>query len=831
MNAQSQELSFCTGYGQSDTHAAILGDGRPNPHRSAGEPYATVTAKQLGKMVEAPPSLPKDQAQWFIPSTYHGPDARCHDVQRRSGAFWWLAIDIDKGSPTLEAVKTALTRVVGHVARVIYSSRSATPTELKWRVLLPLSAPLGGEDYADSANALYDLLEQEGIVCDRPLGRPGQLVYLPNRGEHYEHDILRAARLSLGPDHPITVRRDATRARLVQAEMEAQARRDRMATERAKRLSLGETSPIDHFNGAHSIEQLLGRYGYTHLRGTSNWRSPMQSSGSFATRGYEDHWVSLSGSDAAAGIGAESKGGARFGDAFDLFVHFEHGGDTTTAVRAYAEEAGLSSAPQPDISAVLRSNSEPNAGADHPYPSEDEAAQDLSHDALALELGQRSFDQDARYVATWGKWLFWRGTHWHIDEALSHMTRTRDFLRDEAKAVTAVAEQEAARLEAEKGEGKSNKLRSQAEELARTLRSKHTVASVEALARSNTRSVARAEDFDSHRMLLGTPDGTVDLTTGTLRPAARSDMITKQTTCGPAPPGSRPVLWLRFLREIFDGDEDLVAFMQRAAGYALTGMTTEHKLLFLYGTGRNGKSVFLNTLTWLWSDYSRRVAAEAFLNSVGEKHPTALAGLQGARLAAGSELPVGKTWDESVIKDLTGGDVMTARYMRGDFFDFEPHLTLMIAGNNQPSFRGVDEAIRARVVLVPFTVTIPAEKRDPDLPEKLKAEGPAILRWAIDGALEWQKRGLDVPPRVAAASEEYMDDEDMLGQFLAERTTQDPDGFVTTTDLYENFKLWCECAGLNSWTLRTMQKEMKSRGWGDHRRRYGRGFLGLRLGG
>jgi P4 family phage/plasmid primase-like protien len=341
--------------------------------------------------------------------------------------------------------------------------------------------------------------------------------------------------------------------------------------------------------------------------------------------------------------------------------------------------------------------------------------------------------------------------------------------------------------------------------------------------------VARPDLFDADRLILGTPGGTVDLRTGILRPARREDLLTKLTACAPAPAGTRPERWLAFLDEVFGGDAELIAFMQRAAGYALTGLTNEHKLLFLYGTGRNGKSVFLNTLVWLWGDYARRAAAEVFLNSHGEKHSTGIAGLKGARLVAGSELPKGRTWDESVIKDLTGGDKMTARFMRQDFFDFDPQLTLLIAGNNMPSFRGVDEAIRARVVLVPFLVTIPPEKRDKDLDAKLRAEGPAILRWVIDGALDWQKRGLAVPAKVAAASDEYLDDEDTLGQFLADETEAESLHFVTTTDLHLRFTQWCEHQGLTAWTLRTLQKELKTRGYQDLRRNYGRGFLGLRL--
>ena len=463
-----------------------------------------------------------------------------------------------------------------------------------------------------------------------------------------------------------------------------------------------------------------------------------------------------------------------------------------------------------------------------PETTPDDSAFDLSQDALALDLGAASWDNNARYVAAWGRWLFWDKTRWNRDDDLASFTRCRAYLRGRASDLIAWADGQAAKLDGDGDNGgKAEKLQSWAKGEARTLRHKNTVAAVESLARSNPASTAGAKDFDAGRLLLGTPGGTVDLRTGLLRPAARADMITRLTAV--APVAGRPERWLTFLSEIFDGDTDLIAFMRRAAGYALTGETREHKLLFLYGAGRNGKSAFLNALAHVWGDYSRRAPASTFLNSHGEKHPTDLAGLNGARLVVGSELPKGKTWDESVIKDLTGGDVMTARFMRGDFFDFDPQLTLMIAGNNMPSFRGVDEAIRARVVLIPFTVTFAPEKRDHHLADKLKAEAGQILQWAIDGAVEWQRRGLGVPASVAAASATYFDDEDVLGQFLADETKSEPLAFVTTTDLHYRFKQWCEVQGLASWTLRTLQKEVAGRGYAETRKNHGRGFLHVRL--
>ena len=513
------------------------------------------------------------------------------------------------------------------------------------------------------------------------------------------------------------------------------------------------------------------------------------------------------------------------GEVAQKWAGFEFGRGTSWAsVPALARDNGA------DLSAIGRNHKSQqsdyrSATSDgEPRPNAPLEQPELSHDALATDLGSDSFDADARYVASWGKWLFWTDTCWQKDDKLLHLTRVREFVRERADQYTDWADEQANKH----SEAQGKKLRDLASRDAQNVRSKTTVAAIESLARSNPASVAQADTFDRHLTLLGTPGGTVDLRTGILRPAARNDMITKLTAYTPAEPGAKPERWLTFLDEIFDGDTDLVAFMQRATGYALTGLTNEHKLLFLYGTGRNGKSVFLNTLVHIWADYSRRAAAETFLNSKGDKHATGLAGLQGARLVAGSELPVGKTWDESVIKDLTGGDRMTARFMRGDFFDFDPQLTLMIAGNNQPSFRGIDEAIRARVILIPFLVTIPPERRDMQLPEKLKDEGPEILRWAIEGAQRWFETGLNVPEKVLKASTEYLDGEDTFGQFLDEKTAPDLVAFYKQSKLYEDFNLWCGEQGLHTWSQNSFRKAMQTRGYEKIKRNQGVGYVGLK---
>jgi len=344
MHTENNIPVFASGYGQRDTHALTLSDGRANPHLGAGQPYEALTGADIVRMAKEPPSRPKEDAQWFLPTTYREHDARSHEVQRAKGKFHWLTLDVDQGNLSLSEVVGALTKVIGDVALVVYSTRSATADNRKWRALVPLKAPVSGEDFSDTQNAFFDLLTEASggrLVPDRALARPAQLVYLPNRGAFYERAIQKGSgRLDL-TDHAITRRRDATREARAAAEAEAREARERRAAERKAKVAAGDASPVDHFNAAHGIADLLARYGYTQDRATSDWRSPYQTSGSYATRDCGGFWISLSASDAAANLGAETRSGHRWGDAFDLFAHFEHGGDFRAAVAAYSREAGL----------------------------------------------------------------------------------------------------------------------------------------------------------------------------------------------------------------------------------------------------------------------------------------------------------------------------------------------------------------------------------------------------------------------------------------------------------------------------------------------------------
>jgi len=264
---------------------------------------------------------------------------------------------------------------------------------------------------------------------------------------------------------------------------------------------------------------------------------------------------------------------------------------------------------------------------------------------------------------------------------------------------------------------------------------------------------------------------TFDLHTGVSRAPDPLDYITKKTACRCAPAGTPHPLWSEFLERVTDGSAELQEFLQRYVGYCCTGYTSEHVFVFAYGTGANGKSTFINTIAGIFGDYATVADMSTFMASNTEHHPTDLAKLRGARLVVAQETQGGRRWDEAKIKALTGGDKITARFMRQDFFDFVPTFKLFICGNHKPRLSSVDEAMRRRLLLVPFTVQIPLAERDPRLPEKLKAEWPAILRWCIDGCLEWQRVGLAPPPIVRDATEEYFAGQDMLQQWLEDCTT------------------------------------------------------------
>jgi len=409
---------------------------------------------------------------------------------------------------------------------------------------------------------------------------------------------------------------------------------------------------------------------------------------------------------------------------------------------------------------------------------------------------------DARYTAAWGYWSIWTGTVWEADKS----QRIIDIVTKMCDLISA-------------GCVKPH--------LAFTVAKGSNIFSVEKLSRAHRKYAAVIEQWDENLWLLNTPGGTVDLRNGEIYANRREDYCTKITA---AAPGGDCPLWLAFLGRITAGNKDLEAFLQRMCGYSLTGEIGEHALFFLYGTGANGKSIFLNAISGAMGGYARSAPTESFMESRNDAHPTDRALLQGARLITATEVDDGRRWAESKIKQLTGGDPVNARFMRQDFFEFVPQFKLFISGNHKPGLRSVDEAMRRRFNLVPFEVTIPAAERDKTLGEKLKAEYGGILAWAIEGCLLWQKEGLSWPGAVAGATEEYLEEEDTLQRWIDERCVIDRRiALCATSWLYADYKHWCVQVGERELTEKRLAKLLEGKGFKRTRDMQTRGFIGIGL--
>lgn len=398
-----------------------------------------------------------------------------------------------------------------------------------------------------------------------------------------------------------------------------------------------------------------------------------------------------------------------------------------------------------------------------------DAAPEFSEDSLALIFVDRH-THELRYVAAWGKWLAWTGTHWEIENTLAVFDLARKICRGAA--------------------ARANK-----SSTSNALAKAKTVAAIEMLARSDRRVAATKDQWDADPSFLNTPKCANNLSNGASMPNASKDYCAKITAVAPAEPGTNCPIWLSFLDTAMGGDKELVAYLQRVCGYALTGSIKEHALFFLHGTGANGKSVFVSTISGIMGDYHRTAPIETFTVTNSTSHPTDLAGLMGARLVTAVETEEGRAWAETKLKSLTGGDRIAARFMRQDFFEFTPCFKLMIAGNHKPRLRTIDEAIRRRFHLIPFAVTIPPENRDTDLSAKLRKEWPAILRWMIDGCLAWQRDGLNPPKAVIDATNEYLEEEDAISSWISDKCETGAGKRGASALLFASYKEWAEKNG------------------------------------
>jgi putative DNA primase/helicase len=417
--------------------------------------------------------------------------------------------------------------------------------------------------------------------------------------------------------------------------------------------------------------------------------------------------------------------------------------------------------------------------------------------------------QDVRFTPERG-WLVWDGRRWAADE--------KSIQVQERAKQTALAIFDEVKKARERDVMFSHAKRSQ---------SKRSIEAMLWLARSEPGIPARLTDFDADGWLLNVTNGTVDLRTGEVRAHHREDLISNLSNVEFIT-GAECELWDSFLRRVTDHNDALYAYLRRFVGYLLVADVSDQSLHFLHGTGANGKSVFCEVLQRLLGDYAVTVSPDLIMLRRHGSIPNDVARLRGVRAALMNETSQGSRFDEAKLKDLTGGDTLTARFLHAEFFDFSPTHRLLIRGNHKPAIAGTDEGIWRRLRLIPFTVSIPPDEQDRDLLRKLEGELPGILQWAIAGCLEWQRDGLKPPSIVTDAVRQYRDESDTLGRFVSESCEVRHLAQVKSSVFYERYRQFAEQAGERWIPQKDLPAEMEKRGFTYKRSTGGqRLYLGL----
>jgi putative DNA primase/helicase len=433
---------------------------------------------------------------------------------------------------------------------------------------------------------------------------------------------------------------------------------------------------------------------------------------------------------------------------------------------------------------------------------DDDADVELTEHDVALAFA-RHYANALRYCHTAGAWFDWTGSHWSRDKTRLAFTRARQL-------VAGLNRDSTFKMKASTGKFAF-------------------AASVERFAQTDEGLAVSSEVWNPDPWLLGTPGGTVDLQTGRLRPAEPADYISRVTAVAPSDGIACPT-WLAFIKQAAGGDQALVDFLQRWFGYCLTGVTREHALLCIVGPGRNGKGVLLGTMAGIMGGYAVTAPMDTFTVSRSNRHPTELAMLDGPRMVTTTETEEGVAWAEARIKALTGGDPITARFMGRDFFTFMPAFKLTVSGNHSPTLSNVDDAARRRVNVVPFRHK--PECPNPNLIETLKGEWPGILRWAVEGCLDWQRNGLGQPKIVVDATADYFAEQDVLTQWI-EECCEVCDRFGdTNARLYASWQKFAQDRGEEPGKATRFRKMLVDQGFRrdkDCEVFRGRGFRGLRV--
>lgn len=565
-----------------------------------------------------------------------------------------------------------------------------------------------------------------------------------------------------------------------------------------------ELRPGDDYNNRANWANILVPHGWTHIftaaDGNQHWRRPGKDIGTSAT--ISEHGEGVFYVFTSSTIFEERKGYSRF----HAYTIPNHGGDFSAAARELAA-AGYGGAKTPPV----RQTSAPAARVDSGVTSPGPPVTDLAN----AERFVHRHGVDVSYVYEWRQFLAWDGARW-AQNALALVER---HAQDTAKSIW---DEVGAPAGAEGGYSDAQKrLIAWAIQSA----SDHRLTSMTKVARAHV--AVTPDKLDADGWLLNTPSGTIDLRSGELRLAAREDLITK-LTAAPYDPDAECPLWLKFLGEVLP-DPELVAYVQKLIGYSLTGEVLEHSLHILFGTGRNGKGVFTNTVVKMLGDYGDVTDPETFLARKDAAHPSNTAVLHGKRLVASSETDSGRRLNEATVKNLTGGDIVKTRRMHQDWWSYIPTATMLLATNHLPAVRGTDVGIWSRLHVVPFTVSF-LGREDLHLEEKLRAEQAGILNWMVQGCLAWQRDGLVVPDAVKVATNAYRADMDSVGRWLAERCELDPRApRIEMQYLALDYEAWCTREGETAVERPVLGKALTSHNVGSVKSGATRYRTGIRL--
>ena len=388
----------------------------------------------------------------------------------------------------------------------------------------------------------------------------------------------------------------------------------------------------------------------------------------------------------------------------------------------------------------------------------------------------KAYGTKLKYVKKWNKFLTWDDCRWKIDDEGIVEEWIVDFVHQMYRGMRFINDPNL-RTAFEKHLIKSESFR--------------RLQSLIGICKMSKEIKVSEESLDTDLEMFVTKNCMIDLATMMGRQSIPEDLSTKCSNFVFKKGAECPV-WDKFLMQIFDNNVELIKFIQKAMGYSLSGNVSEQCLFILWGTGANGKSTFLNTLQELFGDYSTSTGTETFMKKTSEQSND-IARLRGMWLVTTIEAEQGKPLSESLIKQITGGDALTARFLYGEYFSFKPTFKIFMATNHKPRIKGADNGIWRRIKLIPFTVTIPPEHRDPDLMNKLLAENSGIFNWLLKGYDMWKKEGLLEPEAVRNANEEYRFDMDSISNFINETMIIDATEKcrLTTRELYETYCYWC----------------------------------------